>query len=202
MKPSLTFILIILWSFDFLSFACCLVDLRCFGCHVEFEVNYVAILNFIFFSALLVKSFSLHFCFTAESCQIIVRHDFSADKTTLKISVNYACSLRSLGAFSDSPALDFIFTGCKVMDESQMFVPSLSDLMDHGGSAKGLSSFVACFFVWRSSNLHYFFFEVRRVWHHRTASVFVDPFEDFWEPLVFLRNILVPTDIDQVNNRL
>lgn len=134
MKPSLTFILIILWSFDFLSFACCLVNLRRFGCHVEFEVDDVTILNFIFFSALLVKSFSLNFCFTAESRQIFVRHDFSADKTTLKISVNHACSLRSLSAFSDSPALYLIFSSCKVVDESQMFVPGLGNLVDHGGS--------------------------------------------------------------------
>jgi hypothetical protein len=55
-------------------------------------------------------------------------HDFSADKSSFEIGVNNSSSLGSLPSITNSPALDFILTSSKEMNELKSFISDSGDL--------------------------------------------------------------------------
>ena len=79
--------------------------------------------------------------------EIVEFHTLSANETSLEIGVDNTSSLRGFHAVSDSPAFDFVCTGGKVVDELKIFVSSLDDSVDHGGSTQFFSLGCLNFFV-------------------------------------------------------
>jgi hypothetical protein len=79
--------------------------------------------------------------------EIVEFHCLRANETSLEIGVNNTGSLRGFGAISDSPAFDLVCTSGEVVDKLKVFVSSLDDSVDHGGSTQFFSFGGLNFFV-------------------------------------------------------
>jgi len=79
--------------------------------------------------------------------EIVKLHRLCANETSLEIGVNNTGSLRCFESISDSPAFNFVCTSGEIVNELKVFVSSLNDSIDHGGSAQFFSFCGLNFFV-------------------------------------------------------
>ena len=173
-----------------------------FGCDVELEVNDVAIQDFVVATLLQVEALVPHFDFRAKPVQIVELHDLGADKAAFEVSVNHTRGTRCLRALTNRPALHLILTSCKVVGKLKRAVTRSHKLVHGGRLAKLGSGSVSCSALWRAGVRKDLSLVLGRVRQHRSTSVSLDPSLDSWQVLVLLRNILVASNIYQVNDGL
>ena len=102
---------------------------------------------------------------------------------------------RSLCSFAQSPALDFVLTRGKVVNELQSAITTVNQLVHHSGGTELSCSRVSCVLVWGASESEHLLLEVSRVGQHRAAAISVDPCLDLGKPLVLLLDVLIASNV-------
>ena len=173
-----------------------------FSGDIELEVNDIAIEHFIVPTFLQVESLISHFDFRATSVQILPLHHFSADEPALKICMDYTSGLRCLSSLPERPALHFVLTCREVMGKLQSSVSNVDQFMNCRWLTKLRSSRVSRRSVRRAGVSEHFGLEFGGVGDHRPAAIRFNPLLYCGQVPVLLGDVLVASDIHQVDNRL
>jgi hypothetical protein len=129
---------------------------------------------------------------------VVVVHD-TLDKGLLEVAVNNTSGLRSLGASTDSPLTDLIRTGCEETAELEGLAHGGNGLGKRGLGVEVLQLLGSLFVGHDSKTL----LELDGDGDDRVArGICLDPFSDLGQMLVLLADVVLLTQVDEVDNRL
>ena len=134
--------------------------------NVETEQSYVAVFHNIFFAFTANKTFFFCSNHCATGHQVVECDDFSTDKATFKVRVDFTCSLWCFCTSCDCPCSYFFRACCQIADKAKKSVAFLNKCIKTGDFK---TQFFQKFFLFFSGQAVYIFFNFCTDW--QTAAI-------------------------------